>query len=430
MFKNLMGGIKKINRWLLIGGAVVIVAVVVVLVNGKAFQPQQTQAADTTVKAFTGDLTGSINSSGHLAPEEDVSLSMATTGIAKTVNVKVGDQVHAGDVLVQLDDADAQLSLQKAQLAVQQAQTSVKSAQYDLSSKSGWKPNSNTLAGSEANLANAEAAVKAAQSDYDKVAWLPGVSSTQQSMNLEQATNNYNKAASDMSYVLTNRPDITPAQSTLENARLSQSIAEVDLGTAQNAVSKLTLKAPFDGTVTAVNVHPGEMVTGPAVEMVTMNALEVVLDIDEVDIGAVSVSQPATITFDAYPGAQVKGHVKSIYPKSEASTSNDIVQYEVHVSVDKTDIKLLVGMSASATVQTYNLKGVLLVPNTAIFPNKDDGTYYVNVVGKDGKPTQTTVSIGQHNGEYTQVLSGIKAGDTLQINDTTPKLNVFSNNGG
>ena len=429
MFKSVLSGIKKINRWVIVGVVVIIVAAVALL-GGKTFQPQQTQAADTTVKATTGDLTGSINSSGHLSPEEDVTLSMATTGIAKAVNVKVGDQVKAGDVLVQLDDTDAQLAVQKAQLAVQQAQNNVSSAQYDLNSRTGWKPNDNSVAGAEATLANAQAAVKAAQSDYDQVAWLPGVSSTQQSMNLEQATNNYNKAVSDFNYVMTNRPDIAPAQITLENAKLSQSMAEVDLGTAQNALSKLTLKAPFDGTVTAVDVHPGEQVTGAAVEMVTMNSLEVVLDIDEVDIGTVAVSQPATITFDAYPGVQVQGHVKSIYPKSEANSSNDIVQYEVHVSVDKADIKLLVGMSASATIQTYNLKNVLLVPNTAIFPNKDDGTYYVMEVGKDGKATKTPVTIGQHNTEYTQVLSGVKDGDTLQINDSTPKLNVFSNNGG
>jgi HlyD family secretion protein len=429
MFKNIFASLKKINRWVLIGGGIVIV-VVIIAVAGRALAPApKADAGNTNVKAFTGDLTGSINSSGHLSPEQDVSLSMATTGIVKTVSVKVGDTVKAGDVLVQLDDSDAQQNLQKAQLAVQQAQNSVKSAQYDLNSKAGWTPNQNTLAGAEANLANAQAAVKAAQSDYDKVAWLPGISATGQSMQLEQATNNYNKAKADIDYVLSNRPDITPAQSSLENAKLAQSSAEVDLGTAQNAVQKTILKAPFDGTITAVNTAVGESVSGPVVEMVTMNALNVVLDIDEVDIGSVDAKQAVTVTFDAYPGVQVKGKVVSISPKSEAASSNDIVQYEVKVSLDKAEVKLLVGMTANATIQTYNLTNVLLVPNSAIFPNKDNGTYYVNVVSKDGVK-KTDVTIGTHNGEYTQVLSGIKAGDELQINDTTPKLNMFSNNGG
>ena len=163
MIKSLFGRIRKINIWLIVG-AVVVIAAAVALFSSRASQAQQqANSADTTVKAFTGDLTGSINSSGHLSPEEDVSLSMASTGIAKTVNVKVGDQVHAGDVLVQIDDTDAQLALQKAHLAVEQAQNSIKSAQYDLNSKSGWKPNVNTLAGAEATLSNAQAAVKAAQ---------------------------------------------------------------------------------------------------------------------------------------------------------------------------------------------------------------------------------------------------------------------------
>jgi RND family efflux transporter MFP subunit len=426
MFKNLFDRVKKMNRWLL-GGIVVVVIALIAFVGSKlAEPPQEANAEDTTVEAFIGDLTGSINGSGHLEPEQDVSLSMATTGIVKKVNVKVGDEVKKGDVLVLLDDADAQQAVLKAELAVQQAQISVSTAEYDLKSRTGWKPNENSLAAAEANLKNAEAAVKAAQANYDQVAWLPWVSSTQPSMQLEQATNNYNKAAADMNYVLNNRPDISPAQSSVANAQLAQSMAEIDLLSAQNGLKKMTLIAPFDGTITAVNVAPGESAAGPVVELVTMNALEVVLDIDEVDIGSVDVDQPATITFDAYPGVVVNGEVKSVSPRPENLDTNDIVQYEVHVSLDKTDVRLLVGMTASATIETYNLKDVLLVANSAIYPDTANGTFYVRLVGADGKVTRADVTIGPHNAEYTQVLSGIKEGDILQINDSTPLIDITS----
>jgi HlyD family secretion protein len=431
MIKNVIGRLKSINRWVLLGAALLIVGLVVVAVVKLGQPPEQTAATDQTVKAFTGDLSGSINGSGHLEPEQKASLSMATTGIITQVKVKVGDQVKAGDVLVQLDDADAQQALQKAQVAVQQAQISVDSAQYDYDSKTGWSPNDSQLAAAVASMANSQAAVKAAQSDYDKVRWLPFISATPQSLALEQATNNFTKAKADLDYVLSNRPSISPARLALENAKLSLSSSEIDLASAKNALAKTTLQAPFAGTVTAVNVSVGETASGPVVEMATMNTLNVVLDVDEVDIGAIEINQPALITFDAYPGAQAQGHVTSIPPKAEAASSTDIVQYKVKVTIDKADVKLLVGMTASATIQTYQLKGVLLAPNSAIFPNRDNGTYYVNLITKDGVK-KTDVTIGAHNTEYTQILAGIEDGAEMQVNDTTPLLDITNprNNGG
>jgi multidrug efflux pump subunit AcrA (membrane-fusion protein) len=100
----------------------------------------------------------------------------------------------------------------------------------------------------------------------------------------------------------------------------------------------------------------------------------------------------------------------------------------VHVSIDKADVKLLVGMTANANIETFSLKDVLLVPNSAIFPNRDTGTYYVNLVKADGKVEKTDVTIGAHNTDYTQILSGIEDGAELETNDTIKILDVMGPN--
>lgn len=411
--EKFLSRLKSIDSRLLVAGGLAIVAVVgFLLVNGTAPQTQPVQAGPQTVKAFKGDLVGSITADGTLKPERDVSLSMDTTGIVKTVDVRVGDQVKAGQTLLQLDDGIARQNVDKADLAAQLAQVTLDTAQHDLNSKVGWSPNGNQLNAAAAQTANAQAAVKAAQSEYDKVAWLPWVSSTQQSLALEQATNNYTQAKADLDYLISNRPDITIAHDNLQAAQLSLSSAQVDLQMAKDTLAKMTLVAPFDGTISAVNVDQGEAATGPVVEMVTMDRLEVIVNVDQVDIGSLHVGQPAVVIFDAWPGVQVKGKVWSIYP--QATTADNVVNFEVHLALDKTDLELRSGITGHVAIQTFNLTGALLVPNQALVLDPQTGKYQVIVMTPQG-PKQTGVTIGKRDDKYTQILDGVQEGDELLV---------------
>ena len=410
--QNIIARMKSANRWALAGAFVALVAIVAAVALGSARQPKPAQASFETVKAFTGNLSGSLAATGQLTPKRDASLAMAAPGIVKQVNVQAGDAVKTGDVLVQLDDDIARQNVDKANLAVQMAQVRLDAAQHDYNTKVTWTPNGNQLNAAQANLANAQAAVQAAQSGYDKVAWMPWVSSTQQSLALQQATNNYDKAKADMSYLITNRPDLVVSRDNLQAAQLSLSSAQVDLKSAQTALDNLTLIAPFDGTITAVHVEVGEAAAGPVVEMVTMDNLEVVLDIDQVDIGALKVGQKAAVTFDAWPGQPVMAKVISIAPKANATAS--VVNFEVHLALDRNDLELRAGMTAQAAIQTFSLTGVTLVPSQALTYDGATGKTYVSLVTPQGQ-RQTEVTLGAHDDQYTQVLSGVKDGDTLAV---------------
>ena len=417
--EKLLSRIKSINLQLLLGIGLAIIAVVAFLIiNASATQVPQAQKPQQTVRVFKGDLSGSVAADGILKPERDVRLVMDTTGVVKTVSVHVGDQVKEGQVLLQLDDAIAQKDAQKADLAVQQAQVSLDAAQHDFNSKVGWTPNGSQVNAAVAQAANAEAAVKAAQSDYDQVAWLPWVSSTQQSLALEQATNNYNQAKADLNYLVSNRPDLTPARDNLQAAQLSLSSAQLDQQIAHDMLDKMTLRAPFDGTISAVNVDQGEAAAGPVIEMVTLDKLEVVVDVDQVDLNSLHVGQPAVVVFDTWPGVQVKGTVLSIYP--QATTVSNVVNFEVHLALDKTNLELRSGMTAHVAIQTFSLTGVLLVPNQALILDPQTGAYSVRIMTSKGIQ-EVAVTVGKRDNRYTQVLDGVKEGDELVV-DNLPQV--------
>jgi HlyD family secretion protein len=181
--------------------------------------------------------------------------------------------------------------------------------------------------------------------------------------------------------------------------------------------------APFAGVVTAVSVVEGEIASGPLVELIDDNELVVTLQVDEADVGALSVGQPATITLSPWPGTEILGEIARIAPGSQTETGSSLVTYEVQVGLGATDLPVRAGMTAEATLVTAEREEVLLVPNRAIRVNRENGTYSVLLV--NGETTQEVpVTIGLRDDENTQITSGLNPGDGLLISTST-SVNTF-----
>lgn len=195
--------------------------------------------------------------------------------------------------------------------------------------------------------------------------------------------------------------------------------ARIALEDAQDNLTRATLEAPFDGVVTEVYVAVGEWASGLAVELVDTRSLEVVLDVDEIDIGTIAVGQPAAITLEAWPDQKLVGEVASIAPK--AKVQSEIVTYEVHLSLQAGDLPILTGMTANAELVTANRENVLLVPNRAITADRQAGKYYVNLVQGD-TVVKTEVTIGLRDQNYTEITSGLEEGDQLAIGEVEEGL--------
>jgi HlyD family secretion protein len=204
-----------------------------------------------------------------------------------------------------------------------------------------------------------------------------------------------------------------PSQEELAIAQAQVEQARISVSTAQARLDEASLRAPFDGTVTIVHVAVGGWASGPAVEVVDTGSLEVVLDVDEVDVGQLSIGTQTFVTLEAWPERELQGEVVAIAPRGSASS--EIVTYEVHIRLATPDLPLRTGMTANAQLVTMARSDVLLVPNRAITVDRQAAKYYVyQVDGQDLRKTEVT--IGLRDSEYTEVRSGLAKGDRVALN--------------
>ena len=274
----------------------------------------------------------------------------------------------------QLDALQAGPSTNAAQSSVAAANARVAGSQIDLDS---------TLAGATAaTIANAEAAVAQAQANLS---------------NLQAG----------------------PTTEEIRAAEAEVAQAELTLAEAQEALADASIVAPFAGVVTAVYVGEGEIASGPVVELVDSSSLELVLSVDEVDIGSFDVGQPAIVTLEAWPDREFDSEIVAIAP-SASNQNSALVTYDVHLAYQANDLPTLIGLTANANLITAQREDVLLVPNAAITPDRAAGKYFVDVQQSDGSFRQVEVSIGLRDGENTQITAGLVEGDVLRLVSSQP----------
>jgi len=282
---------------------------------------------------------------------------------------------------------------------------------------------------SASSVASSQAAVSSASAQYDAAmaaheALLQGASAA-----------DIAAAEADLASAMASLDNLTagPSASDLKiyETRLAQ--AQTTLQEALNALSDATLTAPFDGVITAVHLSPGEYASGLAAEIVDNNSLEVILNVDEIDVGQLALGQEAVVTMETWPKDEIKSEVTAIAP-SASDNSSGIVSYNVHLSLDGTDLPILVGMTANADLITDVGEGVLLVPNSAVTADRENGTFSVNVVRSeaDGSTSvnEVEVTIGLKDNDYTQITSGLVEGDVVILGEFTAPVQTFGRGNG
>jgi HlyD family secretion protein len=188
--------------------------------------------------------------------------------------------------------------------------------------------------------------------------------------------------------------------------------AQVTLDAAYVELDKTMLVAPFDGVVTALNVQVAQVtpVNLPALTLADTLDLQFVVGVDEIDVARITEGQSVAISVDALPGAPIPGHVERIAPA--ASQLAGVVVYDVTIVLDKTDLPLRAGMSATADITVEEREDVLLVPNWAIRIDRGTGRTSVNLL-RGGIVEDVEVEIGVRGEDVSQVLSGLEVGDVV-----------------
>ncbi|MEU6791509.1 biotin/lipoyl-binding protein [Nonomuraea wenchangensis] len=209
---------------------------------------------------------------------------------------------------------------------------------------------------------------------------------------------------------------------------------------AQRTAAATVLKAPFGGTVTAVNGSVGANSSGSGgqssggqssggessggqgtsastststsgsgfVELADTTKLQLVGTFTESDVGKLKKGQSATVTFDALPGVSATGKVTQIEPV--ATTSNNVVQYPVTVTFTEVPDEVRLGQTATVEVVTGRAENVVAVPSTAI--STSGGQTTVTVL-RQGHQTRTPVEVGVQGTTLTEIKSGVSEGDQI-----------------
>ena len=254
--------------------------------------------------------------------------------------------------------------------------------------------------------------------------------------NLTSATSNLSYQAANMNRYQTLYKKGLVSADEYENALLTYRQAKEQVASSKENVQKAqtnlgyaTITSPIDGTVISKSVEEGQTVAASfnTPELFTiakdLTNMQVVANVDEADIGGVKEGDRVTFTVDAYPDDTFEGTVKQV--RLEATTTNNVVTYEVVISAPNADLKLKPGLTANVTIYTQERSGVLAVANKALrfTPTKETVGKDMKIVDCKGKNkvwtlsdktlTAHVVTIGQTDGVHTEIIKGIKKGQKI-----------------
>lgn len=254
--------------------------------------------------------------------------------------------------------------------------------------------------------------------------------------NLASATSNLSYQAANMNRYQTLYKKGLVSADEYENALLTYRQAKEQVASSKESVQKAqtnlgyaTITSPIDGTVISKSVEEGQTVAASfnTPELFTiakdLTNMQVVANVDEADIGGVKEGDRVTFTVDAYPDDTFEGTVKQV--RLEATTTNNVVTYEVVISAPNADLKLKPGLTANVTIYTQERSGVLAVANKALrfTPTKETVGKDMKIVDCKGKNKVWTLSdktlkahsvtIGQTDGVHTEIIKGIKKGQKI-----------------
>ncbi|MCP8968094.1 efflux RND transporter periplasmic adaptor subunit [Ectobacillus ponti] len=353
-------------------------------------QTTATAVKTTEQKAVKGNLEIGLSADGKIS-RSITNLNFEVSGTVKKVNVQLGQAVKAGDVLAELDGTDLQLAVTQAENALSKAQANYTDAvnQRDI------------------NLMDSKNKVADAKAKWDAK---PDDTSLQAAYELE----------------LKKYQTLQNSNSTIQNAKLSVEEAKNNLQEAKNKLNKIYLKAPLDGKIMNINYKVGEVVTGNQsgtnnnsassssafMTIVDPSVIYVEASATESDISGIKTGQQLRVAIDSVSLENVPGEVVSV-SDIPTTDSSGVVTYKVTGKLTEPNEVIKDGMTSFITFLKKEKKDVLLVPNKAI--SVSSGKQYVTVKTSDGKTEKRAITGGLTNGSQTEVVDGLKQGETVVI---------------
>ncbi|RWR04509.1 efflux RND transporter periplasmic adaptor subunit [Sinirhodobacter populi] len=334
-------------------------------------------AAPATVAVARGSVSQTVLATGQVEAKQLVSVGGRVSGQIETLAVVLGQDVKKDDLIVQIDSNDQE----------------------------------NAVAQARANLANIAAQISATTANLSKA-------ELEYARQQKLARSDY----SSQQTLETAAADVEVYKANIAALEAQKSSAEINVKTAQTALSRTTIVAPISGTVVAVNVQQGQTVnaTQSAPTMVKLADLDTVVikaEISEADVVSLRPGQHASFTILGAPNRRFSTTVREVEPAPSALKDSDTIStdsaiyYNAILELPNEDRTLRIGMTTQVTITLAEAKDVLTVPAGALRRKGRD--YFVTVVGPMGGLTEQQVEVGLNNKVTAEIRAGLIEGQQV-----------------
>lgn len=410
---------KRIIIWSIVGLAVLLIILRKAGVIG-GVETIQVAVENVTQR----DITETVSASGKIQPVREVKLSPDVSGEIIELLVKEGDRVKEGQVL-------ARVKPDIYQANYEQLAANVNSQKANLSNSEA------RLAQTEAQFVNTEASYNRNKTLFDQ-----GVISKAE---FDAAQAQYDVA----------KAEVQASKQTVNAARFNVYSAQASMSEASKNLSRTTIVAPVDGTISTLNVEVGERVAGASqfssgteiLRIADMAEMEVSASVNENEVVRLSLGDTAIVDVDAYPNKKFKGIVTEIGNSANVSgiSADQVSNFDVTIQILSSSYADMIpngatdyspfrpGMSASVEIQTDKVKQVLSVPVQSITTrdesdlmlvddkekkdkkdNQATVTEFVFVI-ENGVAKRRTVKTGVQDNEFIQILEGLKKDEVVIV---------------
>jgi len=401
---------SKKTVYFLLGGAVVIIAALVGLSKAGVIGNKDEGKEVEIAKVTASTIVETVSATGKIQPEIEIKIASMVSGEIISLNVKEGQVVKKGDLLVKINP--------------------------DLYT-SGLERSVANLAGTKASLTQSDASFKEAKGNYErnKILYDKGVISK----------SDWDKAISSFEV----------AKATKQSAYYNVQSASASVTEAKDNLGRTTIYSPADGTISVLNVELGERVLGTQqmagtelLRVANLNNMEVEVDVNENDIVKIKIGDEANVEVDAYLKKKFKGIVTSISNSASTTlTSDQVTNFKVKVRILKDSYQDLLegkpstyspfrpGMTATVDIITTTKNNVLAVPISSVVVKSDTTAvkdFKVEDPNEDKKPAPKNdkkfecvfvkvgdkakirvIKTGIQDDTNIEVMSGLKPGDVV-----------------
>jgi multidrug efflux pump subunit AcrA (membrane-fusion protein) len=372
--------------------------------------------AVTTAPAATRTVPAAFQETGTFVADETSDIAPLVAGRVISTPVNIGDFVRQGQVICELDHRDAQLKLDQAKAALDQATASLRQTQ----SRVGWSGEGKfdvnlvpEAVAARANYESAQAQARLAAADakrFENLVKTGDVSRsayekahTQQETAEAQANAMRHQYEAALNTARQNWGAVENSQAGLENFR-------AQLAQAEKGLADTTIRAPFDGFITARPVAAGEYValTNKIATLVRIGSMKLQLQTPEQHAARAKVGMTVVARVAAYPDREFTGKITAVNPSVDPTARSFILE----ARFENPKAELRPGMFSTARVLLPGGENAIFIPKTAVIRDKTTDSYQVFILENNAARLRVVVT-GDADGDQIRVTNGLAGNETL-----------------